>query len=175
MPALPADSTPRLNVDYTVNGRPHTVMVRVASEADVATAMEELDDIWTALGGSNCALSITGARFTPGGSNVSIPVSWTGATGYGSGTANDRFAASYQSFVGRDIEGHRTRLTFYGWAAAGTDDNFRAPEEETGRVHDVLGILDLAEGTFITVNSQQPVWNRYVNTGENAHFRNKFR
>lgn len=175
MAPLPINSTARVLVDYTVNSRSHVMSARVGAPEDADVALGAMADILSALGGSNCVLLIAGARFIAEGSDVSIPIVWPGDTSYGSGAATDRFAASYQSFVGRDTGGKRVRFTVFGFAGAGTDDNFRAPEEDTGRVTEVLTILRETEGCFITIGGSTAIWNPYVNTGENAHFRDKFR
>lgn len=175
MAPLPFNSTSVLFVDYTVCGYQHTIQMRFDGDENVADAMVELDAFLDALGNSIYATVINGARFQAEGQDVTQDVTWTGNPAYGVGAGIPADTAYFYDFIGRSQSGRRVRVSIFGAKHQGQEGLFRLPETADAAFSGALGVLRSAEGTFLAIDGQQPVWKRYVNLGPNAYWRNKVR
>lgn len=175
MAPLPSNNTGVVFLDYSVGGENHTAQVRYSSSSSFVDAMTVLDDFLTALGGLISVITIIGARHRPQGSNVTLPVTWTGAATYGVGTATHAESAFYIDFVGRSAGGRRVRLSVFGsdQAIDLAESDYRLPA--TGAVLDALTVLTNASDIVVAIDNGAPVWNQYANLGINAYWRNRIR
>ena len=117
--ALPADSTARVFLDYTDGNYDHTIMMRLKLiDSSNAIVMGVMDDLLAALADQLYTLTIQGARYADSGSNVTLPLTWTGSSSYGSGTQAEINAPKELSFTGKSITGHRWHLSLFGLSTA---------------------------------------------------------
>lgn len=125
LPPLPANNTARYWVDYTANGRAHSAMFRyleptpgsepsVPFRARVASFLSDMT-AWLPAG-----FAVTGARFSPKLSTVSLPATPPAAPS-ATGVANAAEAPAFASWVGRSPQGRKFRLFLIGVSQAATD------------------------------------------------------
>lgn len=175
MAPLPHNNTDIYYLDYNVATHPHVLEVRTVDGAAVADVIAEIDAFMGNLNAMLTTVSFTGFRFQGNGTDVSFPVTWTGDTVWGSGAATDQQAASYCSFVGRSIDGRRAKVSVFGFKALSADVNFRFARGESEAVDNELDALGTFTNGFKSISGLDVIWNQYMNTGQNAHWRNKLR
>ena len=176
MAPLPANNTDRYFLDYQVGPEQHTLIMRTDAGFTADDAVDAFSDFLTAISSLILLLTINGMRFQAAGSNVSLPVEWTGDPSFGSGAGDAIDTTKYISYVGRGADGHRVRVTVFGVSnpTAGTDYRYQAGENsaaDAGRA----SLSSHLTGAWQTISSENPVWNNYANVGINAYWRNKTR
>jgi len=177
MAPLPSNSTAVLFVDYSGCGEDHTLQVRYGSGSSANDAMTLLDAVWSAMSPRLRLVTISGARVRDISTNVTYPVTWTGASTYGSGAGVHFEAAYYADFVGRSIDGRRCRLAFFCAAAPAdvTNDDFRVTAAENADVSDAIDALNAGSDVPVSISGQAVNWQLYANIGTNAYWRNRLR
>lgn len=175
MAPLPANNTAVLFVDYTVQLHQHTLQCRYDIPNTPEDAMTSVAELLAALSSFMSTTTIDGARFRNKDSDVSTDIAWTGATGYGEGTGSEFVTAYYVDFVGRSAGGRRVRVAVFGVENFIAGGNYRASLGESGPVDAGQAVLAAAEGTFLAIDGQQPIWKTYGNLGINAYWRNQIR
>jgi len=177
MAPLPSNNTAVLFVDYTGCGEGHTAQVRYGTGSSATDAMTLLDAVWTAMTPRLRLVTITGARVRDIGTNVTYPVTWTGASTYGSGAGFHFESAYYADFVGRSIDGRRCRLAFFCAIAPAdvTNDDFRVTAAENSDVDDAITALNAGSDVPVTISGGAVNWQLYTNIGTNAYWRNRIR
>ena len=177
MAPLPSNNTGVVFLDYSVAGESHTVQIRYADPSTAVDAMDTLDDILAAAAASFRQITIEGARHRAEGSNVTLPLTWTGAATYGSGGGSRFETAYYMDFIGRSPDGRRVRLSLFGLAvpADTIGEDFRLSTSDSGVVANVVTVLNTATTTAVAIDGGEPVWYDYANIGTNAYWRNRFR
>lgn len=175
MAPLPSNSTGVLFVDYSTGGENHTVQLRYQDGSSVVDAMIALDEFLTALDTLISVITITGARHRLISADVTLPITWTGAATYGSGTAPHAKSAFYIDFVGRSPEGRRVRVSVFGSAEAIdlVESDYRLPA--SGDVLAAIEALRSNGSTICAIDGLEPIWYDYANIGINAYWRNKIR
>lgn len=175
MAPLPSNTTAVLFVDYSTGSENHTLQVRYGTGGSTAGAMDFVDAFLTALDDTIFTMTILAARVRDIGTNVTYPVTWTGASTYGAGVAAHDQSAWYIDFVGRSIGGRRVRLAVFGAAAvsdsAGHD--YRLPA--TGNIADALTQIELSSDFPVAIDGDPAGWHQYANMGVNAYWRNRIR
>lgn len=138
--------------------------------------MNMLDNVLTAAGTSLFLITIDGARVRDAGSNVTYPVTWTGAATYGSGAGIVGKTAWYIHFVGRGIGGRRNRITFFGNTVIvdPADDNYRI-STANATVAAMIAALEADPNTPCTIDGDTTNWHQYANLGANAYWTKKVR
>ncbi len=177
MAPLPSNNTAVLFVDYSGCGENHTLQIRFAAPGIIADAMGIADGLLAALGATIREITITGARVRAAGSNVTIPVAWTGAATYGSGAGSHNESAYYVDFVGRSVDGRRCRVAVFcvGVPADATNQDFRLTRSESGGVDAALTVLEAGSGAPVSISGLAVSWHQYGNIGTNAYWRNQIR
>jgi len=177
MAPLPSNNTAVLFVDYSGCGENHTVQVRYGTGASAADAMTLLDAVWFAMSPRLRLVTVTGARVRDISTNVTYPVTWTGAVNYGSGAGFHFESAYYADFVGRSIDGRRCRLAFFCAQAPAdiTSNDFRVSATESTDVDDAITALNAGTDVPVTISGQAVNWQTYTNIGTNAYWRNRIR
>lgn len=175
MAPLPGNLTDRLFVDYIVAQHQHTQVVRYSSPNTYQDAYDAFLSIAVALDDQLYASTLVGARVAVVGSNISLPVSVTGATTWGTGAAGDKATAQFYDFIGRGGDGRRVRATFFGAVTVDFEGLFRLQADDAVAFADALTAVDEAEGAYLTVSGGEAVWKAYINCGVNAYWRNQIR
>jgi hypothetical protein len=172
-PIDPAN-TARLFVDYVFDSTRHTVIFRKQT-ADTMAALTTWANDWLedhkALFQSS--VSFDGARVALQNSNVTNPTDWTTVTGTGGSGSTDK-KPRFGSFVGRDAQGHRTKLTFFGIVYSDDPDYrvYASTEAMVQAAVDDLNSLTAAPGSIV---GSKPVWKEYLNLGYNAYWQRQAR
>lgn len=172
-PIDPAN-TDRLFVDYVFDSTRHTVIFRKQT-ADtlaglVAWANDFLEDNKALFQSS---VSFDGARVALQNSNVTNPVDWTTVNGTGGGGTVDK-KPRFGSFVGRDAQGHRTKLTFFGVIYA-DDPDYRVYASTEALIAAAVGQLNSLTAAPGSIVGSKPVWKAYMNLGYNAYWQRQAR
>jgi hypothetical protein len=175
MPPLPANSTDRYFLDYTVAGFQHTLAMRTDPAIAEADALATLNAFMDVVGPFCYPITVDGARFQATGENVSVDVVWTGAAGWGTGTPIPANTAQFYDFVGRDAQGHRVRVFVYGAGLVTSGGDYRITDSEAGWVSDAYAALVSDNDAWLSIGGLNPVWKTYVNCGPSAYWRNKVR
>ena len=177
MAALPVESTARLFVDYSGNGENHTLLIRFGVGSSASEAMDVADALFTAVGPSLAITNITGARVADKGSTVTYPVTWTGASSYGTGPDRHEQAAMYWDFIGRTIGGKRGRCAIFGVVAAfdGSEHDYRWDASDNAQVAAALVALRANPACPVGIDGDVLNWHDYANAGVNAYWRNHIR
>jgi hypothetical protein len=136
-----------------------------------------LHDLLTVLDPGLTLLTVLGARFRAEGSNITLPLVWTGDSNYG-GTLGPRYkGAAFLDFVGRDVEGRRCRLEIFGPGDFfdTTNEDYRFTSTDSAVVADAVAVLQAGSGTPVSIAGNDVGWYPYANTGVNAYWRNRIR
>ena len=176
MAPLPANNTDRYFLDYAVGPNNHTLEQRVAAGMLPAPAADAFDAFLTAIHTLLLEINIIGMRYQAHGSHVSLPVAWTGASSYGTGTPDLVDTTKYISYVGRSADGRRVRATVFGVSNPVADGDFRWENganaaADAGR----SALASFSADNWLTISGQHPTWNNYANVGINAYWRNHVR
>ena len=175
MAPLPPSNTIRYFLDYTVNGLEHTIQMRVGPGATDGGASGSFSAFLAALSPNLYALSVVGMRKANLGTDVTNPVTYTGTTSFGSGTAVDNLArAAFLSFIGRSTDGRRVRVFVYGTKITSEGD-YRVDTGEAAEVADAIDVLNGASGVFLSISGLQAIWKAYANEGVNAYWQRRAR
>jgi hypothetical protein len=173
MAPLPADNTARFWYDYHDGQNPHTILCRFTTSLgfDITDVMAAVDDLLNALDEDLYLINTLGARFADAGSNISVPVIWTGAASYGAGSMPAVFAPRQTMFLGRDSLGRRFRVSIWGIDQT-TPDNFRFASVSGNFVDRAVTSLvaSQAGGAFRTISGNQPSMYNYADVQFNSHW-----
>jgi len=177
MAPLPSNTTAVLYVDYDTCSEGHTLQVRFGTTSSVSEAMDFVDALLTAMASVMFLHTITGARVRDLGGSVTYPVTWTGATTYGTGAGVHNASAYYMDFIGRSIGGRRCRIAVFGvgFASDDTNDDFRITAGESALVQNCLDALEAGAAVPVAIDGDPVSWHQYANIGTNAYWRNHIR
>lgn len=175
LPPLPANNTDRYWLKYTSALLEHEMCFRLGdttTQADgiaVATTLANaLNDYLTP------SDAFTALRYSPAGSDLSFPLSWTTIAGAGPGTYELDDRTNFFSLVGRSAGGYRCRITFFTPYHSDTD-GFRVPTSTAGAAAVLYSTVVGLSPTLRAVDGLGVVWNGYVNTGWNAYWQRELR
>jgi len=176
MAPLPSNNTAVYYLDYETEGHIHTIQARYGSGGSANDAAAMLDAFLTALGTNIYLYNIQGARVRDAGGSVTYPVTWDGASTYGSGTEGEYASAQYGDFIGRSIGGRRCRIAIFGVKGIvdTSGDDFRFPDT-VGYVGAALAVLRASSDTPVAIDGDPVNWHDYMNSGINAYWRNHIR
>jgi hypothetical protein len=137
--------------------------------------MDVLASLLDAMGTTIYEYTILGARESVADSDISLPITWTGADHYGSDEGDHANTAWYYDWVGRSTGGRRVRLALFGSKnfEDNVDHDYRLPT--TGFFAAPLAVLTGASADMVAIDGLEPVWYSYLNVGVNAYWRNKIR
>ena len=143
-----------------------------ATDVDVADAFTELI---SHIGGAFALSSVVGVRVAADGSNISNPAAGTWPVSWGSGAGDHAMTAHYIDFIGRSLDGRRTRLALFGAEESQGGDDYRLTSAENAAVAASVAVLNGTPNIFLSINKFQPVWYPYADVGINAYWRNRIR
>lgn len=173
-PTLPTNNTRRYFLDYTVGNVQHTLCVRTSNNTTAAEASTDIGGFLTALAPVLRQITITGLRLADAGSNVTNPVTWSGAATYGSGNQPLEDVPKYISFIGRDVVGDRVRVFVFG-VNLGPDANWRITTTENTAIANAINHLKTRTTTFLSIRYAAPIWKPYANFGFHAYWQRQRR
>ena len=172
--ALPPSNTQRWFVDYQQGTYQHTLVVRGSPTATQETVDANVTTFLTAIGTEFVESHIIGVRHAAVGSDVTLPVE-SGLIGdsFGSGPTTAYHSATAVSFTGRSENGHKWRVSVFGYKNALGD--YRLQASEATWVFNGIAALDAAFMSFVVIDGGQPIINAYANLGVNDHWLKKAR
>jgi hypothetical protein len=166
MAPLPPESTARIFVVYTVNGDQHSVSARYDDTLlTAAEAVTQMAALFAAADGSLYETTIDRAEYTNVGSNVRLPIEWTGDATYGAGTSTGQDRDNLWTWTGKSIGGRRFRLELLGIKTT-VPGNFRQARATDNLADAVLTVIEGEEPIFITIDAASPIFNQYANAGD---------
>lgn len=160
---------------YTVNNATHRIGVRTANGVTSAQANTFFHTLFnTHAPVLNSVVPLT-LEFAVQGSNVRNLSAWTGSASYGIGVqdGNDR-RARFTTYVGRSTDGRKSKLYLFGLQDISEGD-YRVSGAESAVVQAFLNILNVANGVYLSISGQQPVWKGYANVAFHNHWVKQFR
>lgn len=175
MAPLPSNNTPVLFIDYTVAGEQHTMQARPQTGSSNLDVMGVLADFWAAFDDSIYQTNIDGARGRAEGGVVTLPLTWTGDSAYGTADGDHNNTAQYYDFVGRSILGRRVKLSVFGAVVVVDTVEHDYRLTPSGNVLAALNVLKSNSDILGAIDGAQIIWYDYINTGINAYWRNKIR
>jgi hypothetical protein len=107
-------NTARVWLDYQTGGAKHSIMLRTAQNIQSSVVLEVFDAMLTAMSSSLFQWDILGARIASAGSNVSLPLTWTGSATYGAGSGAGVNTPRQVTVIGRTVLGRRWSMQLYG-------------------------------------------------------------
>lgn len=177
MAALPQNNTHRFFLDYQVGGDKHTLSVRYGGTfADYTAAMSMVSDILDELDSSMYLTTVLAARRQASGTDVSLPVAWSGSSSYGADAMPNERRPYETRWLGRSNDGRRTSFSLYGLKTA-LSAGFRlttAASAEIAAVDAILAAAALA-GTWVTISGNPPEPYPYVDINFNSYWEGEAR
>lgn len=175
MAPVPDIHTDRYWADYEGPAGKHSMLFRFlpsVSEADAVTRITAvLNQFKTQV---PATVQFNQVRKSFAGSNVSFPITWTPIVGTNATPLVGAQFPNFISYVGRDMNGVRTRMTLQGVPNI-PDTDFRLLSGEVPSVAATLAALRAIAPSIMTVSGLIPIWNSYANTGVNAYFQRQRR
>jgi len=175
MAALPQSNTERWWCIYTTNNTTHRVMCRTLDGTTATQMASVFGPFFTQMATHRTSTTILGLERALKNSNVRIPFAYSGSPpgGTGSDTDNDGRARVF-SFVGRSLDGRRTKIFMFG-ANATPEGDYRLDTSESAALTTQVNWLNAAVGVFLSISGQQPIWKAYANIGYNDHWIKEYR
>lgn len=180
MAPLPPNSTGRVFVDYTANGREHTVQFRYSGAGAPDTSfLEGLDDVFIEMNPYMPSdWTFLGWRYVADGNVVSVDLPGGPTAFNGAGVPVVGEAPAFLSFIGRSLGGRRLRVYFLGTSASPADDggdfaDYRVDFTESPGLLDVVNAMTAAG--VVAIDGGPPAWKNYANLGYNAYWQRKVR
>lgn len=174
MAPLSPDNTQRFFLDYSTSLLSHTVMVRTTTATSAAAFSTFMDDFLTALAPELSQITIDGARVAQISTNVSIPVTWSGAATYGTGSESAVFRPRQLCFLGRTVNGRRARMFIYGGDFTSPND-FRIDRAANANIDAAYDVLELNPQFFAAIDGLATVKYNYVDVNFNSYWERKVR
>lgn len=177
MAPLPENNTDRFWVDYTDGVNSHSLQVRFdGDDTTVNAVMASIDDFLLALSPELYTLTVQGARVSSAGSNITVPVVWTGGITYGSFAMPADLAPRQICFLGRDGLGRRVRWFVFGWNST-PPDPFRIGITPSTAFDNALLAIQAGHTieTWLTISGQVPSMYTYVDINYNSYYEAKSR
>lgn len=170
MAPLPESNTPRVFVSYQTQGRNHTMMVRVDDTVSDSAASEEISAFIEAMSPLLAASLFVKAERSAEGSNVRVPMTWSGITEWGiGGSGDDEQAPLFYSFTGKDTAGRKFRLEIFGRNTP-PNANWRVYEADDSSIGNALDALETVSPVFLTIAGNGPIFNQYANQSISQHW-----
>lgn len=175
MAPLPPNTTARLFIEYTSVGKEHTAELRLPVGATTADAEAVYDLMAPAMAAGMASNdSVTGARFSAAGSNVSFPLGVAPDAGNLDAVSDIDMRARFVSFTGRSVDGRDVRFTFFTPYVVADPNGYRQITP-TGLAAGILAVLTGLGASIRTISGLQPIWNTYANLGYNAYYQRRNR
>jgi len=171
MAPLPPESTARVYVDYNDGIHSHTLIARYVPPATPADILANIAAIFTILDPVAYAITISGARFSLSGSNVTNPETWPGDPSYGTGAMPAVNAPRQVMWGGKSPDGRLVAWYLFGLNFT-TPGNYRFANGAIPEFDDVGDLMQAAtaNGEFRTVSGQIPLIKTYTNVNFNSYW-----
>lgn len=176
MAPLPEHNTARLFVDYNNGVHDHTLLVRYTPSAGSDIAMDNAAAFLQALDPILYEIAIIGARIAATGSNITVPIPWTGSPTYGDGVMPLVNAPRQMTFLGRTSGGRRARWSIFGYKGT-WPDRYRYSSTEVAEIGDAIDALDDGgeAGAFIAIDGFVPSLYPYADFNFNSYWETETR
>lgn len=183
LPALPANNTKRIFVDYTTGRLPHTFTCRVADGVSNAAALGLIQGFLAAVQNTlPSSWAVTGAREQPEGALFTLPIPLGALDGFVGTNGASLVPANEEPrevrWTGRSlVSGRDVSVALYGLIFI-TPSTFRiTPEGLSGNVGEALTALAEASfnGAFVAIDGANVLWNQYANTNFNSYWESEAR
>lgn len=173
---LPQNNTARLWVDYSTPFFKHKILFRYPPSQGSTITMGIVADFFAALAPDLYAITVDGARLSATGSNISTPVAWTGAAGYGTGALPPETEPLECRFEGRSPTGRRVNWSFYA-TKLGVGSDYRIPVFSQTSLANAYTVLANAvnANALLAIDGFVPVIYPYVNIQYNSYWERQMR
>lgn len=169
MAAIPDNFSDSYFIDYSNNVSGHTMLVRGELGGTLADLDADVKSFLQALGTSVAGSTITAVRKRNANTTISFPVGSTlvGFT-FGAGSTDVEHNAVAETFVGRTVEGVRSRISVFGYK--GEISAYRLTPGESPIVAASVAVLNGAETVFLAKDGLQPVWTEWIDIKANDYW-----
>lgn len=174
MAPLAVDNTQRFFLDYSTTNLSHTMMVRTTTPTSGGAFSSFMNAFLTALAPELSLITIDGARVAQINTNVSIPIVWSGAATYGTGSEPLNFRPRQLAFLGRTANGRRARLFVYGGDFTSPND-FRITRAANANIDAAYDVLELNPQFFAAIDGLATVKYGYVDVNFNSYWEREVR
>jgi hypothetical protein len=170
MAPLNPNSTPRLKIFYDNAIAQHDVIVRVMTVGDIAEAETIFQQVTGEVEDAMCFSEVTAVQFAADNSDIFLDLTSTTLIGYtwGLDPATLDTNPVALTFVGRGTTGRRARFSLFGYKNALSQ--YRITGAESNSILNSVTALNGATGSFVAVDSTQPVWKNYANVKAFDHW-----
>lgn len=172
MAPLDSSNTGRVWLSYSDGINEHTMLWRFNSATSNAAEVMTYQAQWlAALDPVLYEVTITGVKAAAPGSNVSVPIAWTGDATYGTGAATAVNAPVEIRYEGRSVGGRRVSAHMYGYNV-GVPGTFRIGITPASELDDALVVLQAATatGAMVAIDNGAANWHTYVNIQYNSYW-----
>lgn len=172
MAPLPQNATARAWVKYSDGVNEHELMSRFdANLLSVSAVLQLTGDFFEAIEDFLYEITIIEARWADIDNNISLPVTWPGASTYGTDPMPVLLAPRELRWVGRDQNGKRVTFSVYG-------GKFTSPDEyriiSSGANLPNLGVIAIntasADGAMLSISGLRATMKNYVNVNFNSYW-----
>lgn len=181
--ALPPSNTPRYWVDYVANGTEHTFQFRYpggALSGEPDTSFLNGITLWLSemLAFLPADFAITGARYAPAGSDVTLPATEPASPGTGAGTAQAAERPAFITFVGRSAAGRKVKVQLLSIAVSpvgevGVYSDYRITPGQSADFDAAVAALQLL--SCVAIDGNPITWYTYGNLGYSAYWQKRQR
>lgn len=170
MAPLPITSTERWKYAYSNAYASHTVILRVVSGSPTADVDDIMQGLMSNVGPGLSESIVTGVEKAALGSSIFNPVGDSVLVGdnFGSTVANGYTNAIGVTFVGRSLDGRRSRITMFGWRLDASV--FRLTVAEDPGIANMVNLLNAVATPLLTIGGLAPVWKAYADVKSNDHW-----
>lgn len=169
MAPLPESNTSRYFLTYSVNGHNHTATVRDDGTVTPATFSEQMGAFLEALSPLLFTSTFVRLESAAAGSNVRVPVPWSGPTEWGGGGGAEQNTPLFWSFTGKSADGRRFRLEIFGRNVP-ENANWRVYAIDDTSIAAAIAELETTEPMFLTISGSGPIYNQYANQSDSQHW-----
>lgn len=168
---LPSNNTGRFWLAYNDSVNDHEMQVRYTGDATLADVMGFVADYLDAHDTILYLTTILGARYSGEGTEVSSPITWTGAATYGSASMPLNQAPRELCYLGRTTGGRRFRTFLYGGKFT-TPDTYRFPSTSGSVVEAAIDVLQAAQAAevFVAIDKLAPSMYTYADVQYNSYW-----
>lgn len=172
MAPLPQNNTSRAWVEYNDGVNDHVAMFRFdATALSVAAALSLYADFLSDIEEFLYLITIAGAKWAEQGSDISVPVTWPGASTYGSDPMATLLGPRETRWVGRDTSGRRVSFSLYGCKYT-SPDSYRIISSGANLPN--LGVIAIntasADGAMLTIGGNRATMKNYVDVNFNSYW-----
>lgn len=169
MAALPVNNTGRYFIDYQNAVASHTMVVRCSDALSFGQIDAAVTPFLNAISQYVGVSTITSCRYSNKGEAFSNPVasSLVGVS-FGSNAVTVEQNAVAMTFVGRDQQGHRARISVFGFRNAFS--NFRLTVAESAGVGTAVAALNNPTGVFLAISDTEAVWYQFADIKPNDYW-----